>query len=140
MSPLEGQRQEVPCVGAVAFDEDGRILLIRRRNPPAQGQWSLPGGRVEPGEDSVAAVLREFAEETGLEGQLERHVGEVRRDAPDGSVYVIQDYLVRVIGSDSPTAGDDALDVGWFTVDALEDVDTSPGLLDALRGWGLIPV
>ena len=139
MSPLEGQRQEVPCVGAVAFDEDGRILLIRRRNPPAQGQWSLPGGRVEPGEDSVAAVLREFAEETGLEGQLERHVGEVRRDAPDGSVYVIQDYLVRVIGSDSPTAGDDALDVDWFTVDALEDVDTSPGLLDALRGWGLIP-
>ena len=139
MSPLEGQRQEVPCVGAVAFDEDGRILLIRRRNPPAQGQWSLPGGRVEPGEHSVAAVLREFAEETGLEGQLERHVGEVRRDAPDDSVYVIQDYLVRVIGSDSPTAGDDALDVDWFTVDALEDVDTSPGLLDALRGWGLIP-
>ena len=126
-------------MGAVVLDDDDRILLIRRANPPAQGQWSLPGGRVEPGEDSQDAVLRELTEETGLSGRVERHVGEVRRDAPDGSVYVIQDYLVRVTGSDLPLAGDDALDVRWYSVDALEAVDTSPGLLDALRDWRLIP-
>ncbi len=126
-------------MGAVVLDDDHRILLIRRANPPAQGQWSLPGGRVEPGEDSQDAVLRELTEETGLSGRVERHVGEVRRDAPDGSVYVIQDYLVRVTGSNLPFAGDDALDVRWYSVDALEAVDTSPGLLDALRDWRLIP-
>lgn len=138
-SPPEQERREVPCVGAVVFDDDGRILLIRRGNPPAQGQWSLPGGRVEPGEGAEAAVLRELNEETGLYGSVDRHVGEVVRDAPDGSIYVISDYLVRVSGAAAPRAGDDALDVGWYDVDALEALDTSPGLLDALRGWGLIP-
>jgi ADP-ribose pyrophosphatase YjhB (NUDIX family) len=132
-------RREVPCVGAVVFDDDGRLLLIRRGNPPAQGQWSLPGGRVEPGEETAAAVLRELIEETGLSGTVDRHVGEVRRDAPDGSVYVISDYLVRVTPSDSPVAGDDALDVAWFSLGELEAADTSPGLLEALRDWRLIP-
>ena len=132
------ERWEVPCVGAIVFDDDGRILLIQRGNPPAQGQWSLPGGRVEPGEDSQAAVLRELQEETGLSGRVDRLVGEVRRDAPDGSIYVIHDYLLEVDGDSEPHAGDDALDAGWFTVDELERLDTSAGLVEALRGWDLL--
>lgn len=131
--------REVPCVGAIVIDEAGRLLLIRRGNPPAQGQWSLPGGRVEEGETHEAAVLRELHEETGVVGTLGRHVGEVRRDAPDGSIYVIQDYLVTGDGSTRPQAGDDAMDAAWFTVEELPDLDTSPGLMDALTGWGLIP-
>lgn len=131
--------REVPCVGAIVIDEAGRLLLIRRGNPPAQGQWSLPGGRVEAGETHEAAVLRELREETGVVGTLGRHVGEVRRDAPDGSIYVIQDYLVTGDGSTSPEAGDDAMDAAWFAVEELPDLDTSPGLMDALIGWGLIP-
>lgn len=129
---------EVPCVGAIVFDDDGRILLIQRGNPPAQGQWSLPGGRVEPGEDSRAAVLRELQEETGLSGRVDRLVGEVRRDAPDGSIYVIHDYLLKVDGASEPRAGDDALDAGWFTVDQIERLDTSAGLVEALREWDLL--
>lgn len=135
----QDQRREVPCVGAVVFDDDGRLLLIRRANPPAQGKWSLPGGRVEPGEDPRSAVLRELTEETGLTGRVERHVGDVRRDAPDGSIYVIHDYLVRVALAAAPAAGDDALDAAWYPVDELAGVDTSPGLLDVLREWRLIP-
>ncbi len=131
--------REVPCVGAVVFDDAGRLLLIRRGNPPAQGQWSLPGGRVEPGETHEGAVLRELLEETGVTGSLGRHVGEVRRDAPDGSVYVIQDYLVTADGEQALCAGDDALDAAWFAVGELPALDTSPGLIDALSDWGLIP-
>lgn len=130
--------REVPCVGAIVVDEAGRLLLIRRGNPPAQGQWSLPGGRVEVGETHEVAVLRELREETGMTGSLGRHVGEIRRDAPDGSIYVIQDYLVTVDGSSTPVAGDDALDAAWFTVDELPALDTSPGLIDALSDWGVI--
>lgn len=131
--------REVPCVGAIVRDDAGRLLLIRRGNPPAQGLWSLPGGRVEVGETHEAAVLRELREETGVDGTLGRHVGEVRRDAPDGSVYVIQDYLVTVDGSTVPRAGDDALDAVWFSVQEVRALDTSPGLVEALSGWGLIP-
>ncbi len=133
---IEGR--EVPCVGAIVFDDDGRILLIRRGNPPAQGQWSLPGGRVESGEDWQAAVVRELQEETGLSGRVDRLVGEVRRDAPDGSIYVIHDYLLEVDGSFEAHAGDDALDAGWFTVDEVERLDTSAGLVEVLRGWELL--
>ncbi len=129
---------EVPCVGAIVFDDTGRLLLIRRGNPPAQGQWSLPGGRVEPGETWPDAVLRELHEETGLMGRVARLVGEVRRDAPDGSIYVIHDYLLEVDGAPTPRAGDDALDAGWFTIDQVEELDTSAGLVEALQGWDLL--
>lgn len=128
----------IPCVGAIVVDDAGRFLLIRRANPPAQGQWSLPGGRVEPGEDWRDAVLRELDEETGLRGRIVRPVGEVRREAPQGGVYVIRDYLIRVADASDPVAGDDALDAGWFTPEELDSLDTSPGLVDALAGWGLL--
>ena len=129
---------EVPCVGAIARDDAGRLLLIRRANPPAQGLWSLAGGRVEAGESWEEAVVREFREETGLEAVVERHVGDVRRDAPDGRVYVIRDFLVAVLGWAEPQAGDDALDVAWFTEAELSSLDTSPGLVEALTEWGIL--
>ena len=57
------------CVGAIALDGD-RLLLVRRGQSLAAGRWSIPGGRVEPGETLAEAVVREVAEETGLEGPL----------------------------------------------------------------------
>ena len=130
--------REVPCVGALVYDGSGRLLLVRRANPPAQGRWSVPGGRVEPGEDGEAAVVREVAEETGLVVEVERLVGSVRRDAPDGAVYVIDDYACRVTGG-SLVAGDDAADAGWFGRAALATLATSPGLVEALTGWDALP-
>ena len=134
-------RELVPCVGAIVVDDAGRFLLIRRANPPAQGQWSLPGGRVEPGEDWLDAVVRELLEETGVTARVDRFVGEVRRDAPLGGIYVIRDYLMTIDSGDSgrtPHAGDDALDAGWFTPEEMRGLDTSAGLVEALTGWGLL--
>ena len=56
---------------AVVLDEDDRVLLLRARDPffPAKGEWwELPGGGMEPGEESGRAALREVHEETGLSG------------------------------------------------------------------------
>lgn len=128
----------IDCVGAIVRDDAGRLLLVRRANAPAQGLWSIPGGRVEAGESAHDAVLRELAEETGLHGKVQREVGTVERAAPGGGTYVIRDFLVRVDGAQMPVAGDDAADAAWFTPDDLDTLETSPGLVEALQGWGLI--
>jgi 8-oxo-dGTP diphosphatase len=95
------------------FDARGRVLLIRRRNPPFEGRYALPGGFVDIGETVEAACRRELEEETGLEvGALEL-VGvysEPRRD-PRGHTCSIA-FLART-GSAEPRAGDDALAAEW---------------------------
>ncbi len=56
----------VPCVGAIITDPAGRLLLIKRGHEPEAGRWSVPGGRIEPGESDEQALVREVREETGL--------------------------------------------------------------------------
>lgn len=127
-------------VGAVALN-DGRIVLIQRGNEPAKGKWSLPGGHVEFGEDLHGAVLREFAEETGLEAVVDRFLGYVERigDPPDPYHYVILDFVVDVFEATDPTPGDDAQDARWFDLDHLGDVDLADGLYEFLVDTGIIP-
>ena len=130
---------DIPCVGAVVFDERGRLLLIKRANPPAQGSWSLPGGRLEPGEQAREGVIREVLEETGLKVSVRREVGTVTRPAPTGDTYVIRDFLCQVRGHDRVIAGDDAADARFFEPPEIHSIDTSEGLLEALEQWGLLP-
>ena len=77
----------VPCVGAIITDAAGRLLLIKRGHEPGKGLWSIPGGRVEPGETDEQAVIREVREETGLAVQPGRLVGAVRRAARAGRCW-----------------------------------------------------
>lgn len=128
----------IPCVGAIVRDAGGRLLLVRRANPPAQGLWSIPGGRVEAGESAEDAAVRELAEETGLHGSVQREVGTVERAAPGGGTYVIREFLVHIETAEAPVAGDDAADSAWFTPAELETLETSPGLVETLDGWGLL--
>lgn len=62
--------------------QDGRVLLARYVPPEGEGNWTLPGGRVEHGEDPFDAVIREFAEETGCDGVVERLLGVDSRVIP----------------------------------------------------------
>ena len=130
---------DIPCVGAIVFDEHGRLLLIRRAHAPAEGLWSIPGGRVEPGEDAVAATVREVREETGLDVRVVREVGSVVRELPDGDRYVIRDFLAECAPAVAPRAGDDASDAAFVHPVDLGRYALSPGLLEALVGWGLLP-
>lgn len=127
----------VPCVGAVVSDQAGRIVVVRRRNAPSAGRWSLPGGRVEPGETLVEAVRREVLEETGLMVAVHGLIGRI--DIPDGDdTYDVSDYAATVRGTPPPlVGGDDALDARWVTQGEVADLDTSPGLLDTLEQWGV---
>jgi len=120
----------VPCVGAVIADADGRLVLVRRANPPHAGLWSLPGGRMEPGETREQAVVREVAEETGLRVYVERRVGRVSIGD-----YDVVDFACRIVGG-SLVAGSDAADAA---VADPRTLDCTPGLVEILTGWGVLP-
>ena len=131
----------VDCVGGIVSDGSGRLLLVRRGQEPAKGTWSVPGGRVEAGETDEAATAREVLEETALRVRVGRLVGTVERDAPAGGVYVIRDYLCTPVADADLAgvrAGDDADDAAWFTPAEVAAADTSPGLVEALRGWEVL--
>lgn len=105
----------VPCVGVVCLRGDA-VLLIRRRTPPRQGEWSLPGGRIEPGERVVDAALRELREETGVEARITGLVDVVDGLFPEaGRHYVLIDYAAEWV-SGEPVAGDDALEARFVAL------------------------
>ncbi len=130
---------EVACVGAVVHDEAGRLLLIRRGHAPSAGLWSVPGGRVEPGETEAEAVVREVAEETGLRVVPRSVVGRVRIPG-DGVVFTVTDWLCTLAEPDQvPVAGDDADDVLFVDAGALAALEMAPGVVTALGSWGVLP-
>jgi len=129
-------RPEV-CVGAVAVDDD-RLLLVRRGHGPAAGEWSVPGGRVEPGETLIEAVVRELWEETGLEGVCDRFVGWVER-IDDENHFVILDFAVTVLDPAAvPVAGDDAAEAAWVPLTELGDYRVVDGLVEFLRDHAMV--
>jgi 8-oxo-dGTP diphosphatase len=130
-------RPEV-CVGAIAVSEE-RLLLIRRGRGPAAGAWSLPGGRVEAGETLAEAVVRELAEETGLEGVCDELVGWVERMGPDHH-FVILDFAVTVLEPRDPTPGDDAVEAEWVRLDEVAHRRLADGLAEFLHEHGIVPV
>lgn len=127
----------IRCVGGIAHDSNGRLLLVRRANPPGEGLWSIPGGRVEPGEDDHTALIREFREETGLSVTVGEWIGSVTRPAVRG-LYDIHDYACQV-RSGVLRAGDDAADARWVTTAILDTLPLTEGLREALRAWGRLP-
>lgn len=124
----------VRCVGAVVVDGSGRLLLVKRGRPPGEGLWSLPGGRVEPGESDTEALVRELAEETGLSVSVGPLAGTVERPGPDGVVYDIHDYFATAEAG-TPRPGDDAAAVGWFSAGELPQLPLTSGLLPILTTW-----
>jgi ADP-ribose pyrophosphatase YjhB (NUDIX family) len=127
----------IRCVGAVVHDAAGRLLLIRRANHPGRGQWSLPGGRVEPGETDESAAARELHEETGLEVRVGSLIGSVQRGP-----FLIFDYRAEAVGG-RLRAGDDATDAAWVDLAAFQDHDRHGRLVaelaDTLAGWRVLP-
>jgi len=71
------QTELVTIVGAAILDDHGRVLGAERAEPPAMaGMWEFPGGKVEPGEDELDALIRECEEELGVEIEILERLGE----------------------------------------------------------------
>ena len=109
----------VPAVGVVCLRGD-EVLLIRRGKPPRMGEWSLPGGRIEPGERAMDAALRELMEETGVTARITGLLDVVDGLFPEaGRHYVLIDYAAAWLAGE-PVAGDDALEARFVALDQVE--------------------
>jgi 8-oxo-dGTP diphosphatase len=127
------------CVGAVvtrpvAGTKDIReILLIKRANPPQQGRWSLPGGRVERGETLCEAVVREVLEETGVEIRVGALIEAVERISTEFHFVIMDYYAEPIIASATATAATDAADACWFRTSEVAALDLADRLLEFLQ-------
>ncbi|MEE8398164.1 MAG: NUDIX hydrolase [Desulfobacterales bacterium] len=126
------------AVGAVVFHK-GKVLLILRGKPPAEGQWAIPGGSVELGETLQVAAEREIREEAGITiraGEPVYTFDLVQRDEA-GDIrfhYVIIDLSAEYI-SGGLTAGDDAIDARWVSPEQLDDLQINPRTRHVLREY-----
>jgi ADP-ribose pyrophosphatase len=116
--------------------EQGRTVLIRRSNPPLQGQWSIPGGILEVSETILQGVERELLEETGLVVRAGELIEVFERIIPDqhGRTqyhFVIIDYLCERL-SGSPRSGGDALEAVWVEQGDLQRYSLAPAVTRVL--------
>lgn len=110
----------VDCIVFQKLQDQYFVLLIRRGNEPFMGFWAIPGGFVEMDESLESAAIRELEEETGLkEIALEQFYtfGDPLRDPRHRTISVA--YVGFAEDNQIPEAGDDAAEVGWFSMDDL---------------------
>ena len=124
-------------VGAAIVD-DGKVLVAQRSGGPYDGLWEFPGGKVEPGESDLSALVRECAEELGVVILPQSFVGEVLLDgvvgggAPGASTLRV--WWARLAGG-QPVAHEHA-QLRWVRADELQALDWIPAdrpLLPAVR-------
>ncbi len=132
----------VLAASIAVFRDDGRVLLAMRGQAPMKGVWSLPGGRVEPGETLAEAALRELREEVGVEAEMigfNTHVEAIRRDAAGAVVrhFVIATFVGRWAAGE-PTTGPEADAVMWADPFDLGDLAVTDGLPGVLRQAAVI--
>ena len=112
-------------------------MLVKRRNPPNEGRWALPGGLVELGESVRGATVREIREETGFNVSIERLL-DVQTDLhTDGRSrieyhYVLVDYLARPV-SGRLRLNSESSDCGWFTREQVGRLSMSRGTRAVLK-------
>lgn len=129
----------VRAAAAVVVRGDGRLLLVRRGREPQRGRWSVPGGKVEPGETVAQAAVRETFEETGARVRAGRELGVVLVPGGGETVYEVHDVAATYLGG-TLRPGDDADAVRWVAPQELPGLETTDGLLEHLARFGVGPV
>jgi ADP-ribose pyrophosphatase YjhB (NUDIX family) len=123
-------------VGAVILRQ-GEVLIVRRANPPLQGQWSIPGGALDLGEKLRDGVAREVREETGLDVEVGPVLDVFDSIFPDENGrtqyhYVLIDYLCH-LRSGTLAAATDASEVRWASPEELPGLGMKQVTIEVIR-------
>lgn len=115
---------------SAACFRDGKVLIAKRLKPSL---WSLPGGRIEPGETPEAAAMRELLEETGVEAEIVALAGErevVLKDEGGGVAarFKIFAYAARWRAGEAKP-GPEACEVAWVAPEEIAAYNATEGLL-----------
>ncbi len=122
MDNMMSDRAPVPAAGIVVIRGESEVLLIRRGKPPYQGEWSIPGGKIEYGETTSEAALRELKEETGVEAEIVGlidvvdSIGLREKGQPGDWHYLLVDYAARWV-SGEPLAQDDVDEAVFYPLE-----------------------
>ncbi len=114
---------ERPLPAAAAIVVDGvehprSLVMVRRRYPPEEGGWTLPGGGIEAGESVQEAVVREVREETGLWVAVHDQLGTWSTPSKE---TVITFFVAHVVGG-ALQAGTDAAQTAWFSLNEIPQI------------------
>lgn len=110
-----------PSAGILVRDDEGLVLLVRRKFEPFKGLWTMPAGFIEYGEEVEETAVRELEEETGLVIEIDRTFAvESCRDDPRGDTVLVL-FEGHVKGG-KLEAGDDAEEAGFFSLDSLPEI------------------
>lgn len=121
------------AVSAAIF-RDGRLLVVRRARPPAEGLFSLPGGAVEAGETLAEALVREVREETGLAIELAGLAGFREVIAHDAQKRVQRHFVILAFAArwraGEACLSDEVAETRWVQPDELAGLPTTEGLAE----------
>jgi 8-oxo-dGTP diphosphatase len=136
MVQREYPERPVVGVGGVVIHGD-RALVVRRGNPPLQGEWSVPGGMLEVGETVVEGVRRELAEETGVEAIVHGVIEVFEKIEFDGAGkavyhYVVLDHYCETTQGEA-WAGGDVTEIAWVAEAELEKYALTPSAAQVIR-------
>jgi len=135
-----GKAKVIHVVGAFVFNELGEVLLLQRHlDDLGGGQWSTPGGRVDPGEDADTAIVRELYEETSIRSVAIVMLGSHLIRMPHGTVYMTS--YRTLVPNDTGVVVDpeEHQAYTWLNLESLLDEDNIIwGMPSILRDFGLI--
>jgi 8-oxo-dGTP pyrophosphatase MutT (NUDIX family) len=124
----------VRAAGAVLVDGE-RVALVHR---PRYDDWTLPKGKNEPGEDDIAAALREVREETGFHGRIERDLGVVRYTVEKQGIVrpkVVRYYVMRAAAAAAFVPNDEVDELRWVTREQAAQLLTYERDREVLSRW-----
>jgi 8-oxo-dGTP diphosphatase len=112
---------------------DGKLVLVKRGNPPFKGMHALPGGFVEVGETVERAAVREFLEETGLEARIIRLLGIYSDPGRDPRFHTASAVFEMAVVGGELKGGDDAAEAVAVALDAIPELAFDHGKI--VRDW-----